>query len=105
MVQYIAQGAAMALEDAVCLADQVDKADGDATNAFDRYQKIRIVRTARMQLSSIMLDRLYHVGGLERLVRNSIFDGRSRDQHFERLDWIFGAPDYVRDWEPVGSTG
>jgi 3-hydroxybenzoate 6-monooxygenase len=105
MVQYIAQGAAMALEDAVCLADQVDKADGDATNAFDRYQKIRIVRTARMQLSSIMLDRLYHVGGLERLVRNSIFDGRSRDQHFERLDWIFGAPDYVRDWEPVHSTG
>lgn len=105
MVQYIAQGAAMALEDAICLADQVDKADGDATNAFDRYQKIRIVRTARMQLSSIMLDRLYHVGGLERLVRNSIFDGRSRDQHFERLDWIFGAPDYVRDWEPIHSTG
>jgi salicylate hydroxylase len=98
MVQYIAQGAAMALEDAICLADQVDRHDGAMAAAFQAYQAIRIVRTARMQISSIMLDRLYHVGGIERLVRNSIFEGRTPEEHFDRLAWIFAPPAYVREW-------
>jgi 2-polyprenyl-6-methoxyphenol hydroxylase-like FAD-dependent oxidoreductase len=47
MVQYIAQGAAMALEDAICIGDTADACDGDFVQAFQRYQDIRIVRTAR----------------------------------------------------------
>lgn len=96
MVQYIAQGAAQALEDAICLAQQVDQADGNLSAAFMAYQTVRIVRSARVQLSSRMLDRLYHVGGVERLVRNSIFEGRQPAEYYDRLAWLFTAPDYVQ---------
>src|SRR6201999_3810045 len=73
MVQYIAQGAAMALEDAICLGNFVADCDGDFAKAFQRYQDIRTVRTARVQISSLMMDRINHAKGLERKVRNSLF--------------------------------
>src|SRR4051812_17730158 len=66
MVQYIAQGAAMALEDAICLANFVADCDGDFPRAFQRYQDVRVVRTARVQISSLMMDRINHAKGLER---------------------------------------
>lgn len=96
MVQYIAQGAAQALEDAICLAEEVDRADGDLPAAFMAYQAVRIVRSARVQISSLMLDRLYHVSGVERLVRNSVFEGRQAADYYDRLAWLFTAPDYVQ---------
>ena len=46
MVQYLAQGAAMALEDAICLGNTVNDCSGDFAGAFRRYQDVRIVRTA-----------------------------------------------------------
>lgn len=96
MVQFIAQGAAMALEDAICLAMMADEADGDFGETFQRYQTIRIVRASRVQISSWMMDALLHPGGVERLVRNSLFEGRSPQQSYDRLDWLFSAPPYVR---------
>lgn len=99
MVQYIAQGAAMALEDAICLADRVDATDGDFDTAFKAYQEVRIVRSARVQLSSLMLGRLYHPNGVERLVRNSMFLGRTDAEYYDRLSWLFTAPDYVKEWK------
>lgn len=100
MVQYIAQGAAMALEDALCLAAELDAAKGDFEKGFARYQQQRIVRSARVQISSAMMDRIYHVGDVERLVRNSIFQSRSPTEHFDRMAWLFAPPDYVRSWRP-----
>ena len=96
MVQYIAQGAAMALEDAICLAVAVDECGGDLPAAFQRYQAIRGVRTARVQISSLMMDRIYHAAGVARLVRNSIFEGRTPAEHYERLSWLYTAPPYVK---------
>jgi len=98
MVQYIAQGAAMALEDALSLATELDAADGNIEQAFLRYQDVRIVRSARVQISSLMLDRIYHAGGVERLVRNSVFAGRTPSEYYDRLAWLFTAPAYVRQW-------
>jgi 3-hydroxybenzoate 6-monooxygenase len=95
MVQYIAQGAAMALEDAICLADQADRANGDISKAFGGYQNIRISRSARVQLSSLMLHRIYHASGVERVVRNSIFEGRTPCEHYDRFSWLYRAPSYV----------
>jgi salicylate hydroxylase len=96
MVQYIAQGAAMALEDAICLAVCADECDGDFAAAFKRYQDIRIVRTARVQISSLMMDKLNHAKGVERLVRNSLFEGRTAEQYYDRLAWLYTTPTYVR---------
>ncbi|MEA2982472.1 MAG: 3-hydroxybenzoate 6-monooxygenase [Alphaproteobacteria bacterium] len=96
MVQYIAQGAAMALEDAICLAGAAHECDGDFARAFQRYQDIRIVRTARVQISSLMMDRLNHAKGVERKVRNSLFEGRTAEEYYDRLAWLYTAPPYVR---------
>ncbi len=95
MVQYIAQGAAMALEDAICIASEFARNEHDIPTALSAYQNIRIVRSARVQVSSIMLDRIYHVKGVERLVRNSIFEERTPAEYYDRLSWLFTSPSYV----------
>lgn len=96
MVQYIAQGAAMALEDAICLANCAYECGGDFSEAFRRYQDMRIVRTARVQISSLMLDRINHAKGIERKVRNSLFEGRTAEEYYDRLAWLFTPPPYVK---------
>src|SRR5256714_15398010 len=47
MLQYMAQGAAMAMEDAVALGFACDAADGDFEKAFKRYQEMRLLRRSR----------------------------------------------------------
>ncbi|MFM9967369.1 MAG: FAD-dependent monooxygenase, partial [Burkholderiales bacterium] len=96
MVQYVAQGAAMALEDAICLAVCLDELDGDYAKAFTRYQDIRIVRASRVQMSSHLMDKIYHARGVARRVRNSLFEGRTTDEHYNRLAWLYTAPPYVK---------
>src|SRR5947199_42573 len=50
MLQYLAQGACMALEDAVTLGAAVAACGGDLAAAFARYARSRVVRTARVVL-------------------------------------------------------
>jgi salicylate hydroxylase len=98
MLQYMAQGAAMAMEDAVCLGGCADAAGGNFEKAFREYQKTRIVRATRVQISANQLvGMIFHVpDNLERLVRNDIYRGRSAERYYDALEWIFSAPDYVR---------
>jgi len=96
MLQYMAQGAAMALEDAVCLGASADEADGDFAHAFARYQAERLVRASRVQVSAGLLGLVFHASGVHRLVRNDMYRGRTPAQYYDALDWVFGAPDYVR---------
>ena len=96
MLQYFAQGAAMAMEDAIALAMAADAADGDFAAAFQRYQALRLVRASRVQISSRMLGLLYHADGVSRLVRNDIYRGRPAERYYDALDWIFSAPGYVQ---------
>ncbi|TMG81275.1 MAG: 3-hydroxybenzoate 6-monooxygenase [Betaproteobacteria bacterium] len=104
MLQYFAQGAAMAMEDAVCLASAADACDGHFAEAFQRYQGMRLVRASRVQISSRMLGLLYHAADVSRLVRNDIYRGRSAERYYDALDWIFTAPDYVRDFGGAKSS-
>lgn len=101
MLQYMAQGAAMAMEDAVCLAACADAADGDFAQAFLEYQKRRVVRAARVQVSANRLvGMIFHVpDGLERQIRNDIYRDRSPERYYDALEWIFAPPDYVRNFK------
>jgi 3-hydroxybenzoate 6-monooxygenase len=98
MLQYMAQGAAMAMEDAVCLGLCAHEADGDFPAAFRKYQERRLVRATRVQISAnSLIGMVFHVpDGLERLVRNDIYRGRSAERYYDALEWVFTAPDYVR---------
>ncbi len=97
MLQYVAQGAAMAYEDAVCMATCAEQADGDFPKAFCAYQDLRLVRASRVQLSARLVGQIFHVpDGVQRKVRNDIFMPRTPEQHYQAIDWVFTAPDYVR---------
>jgi salicylate hydroxylase len=93
MLQYFAQGACMAMEDGVCLADKVAAHQGDMAAAFLDYQKARLVRTARVQWGSRMLGELYHAKGPYRLIRNEVFGKRTPEQLYDGLAWLYGGPD------------
>ena len=105
MLQYMAQGAAMAMEDAVCLGACVDDAGGDFAKSFLNYQKQRLIRATRVQISANeLVGMIFHVpDGLQRLVRNDMFRGRTAEQHYDALEWVFSAPDYVRDFKSKAS--
>jgi 2-polyprenyl-6-methoxyphenol hydroxylase-like FAD-dependent oxidoreductase len=90
MLQYLAQGACMAIEDAVTLGEAVKRCDFDLQAAFQLYEKARVTRTARVVLSAREMGRLYHAKGVERLVRNSLWRGRTPEQFYDALDWLFG---------------
>jgi salicylate hydroxylase len=90
MLQYLAQGACMAIEDAVTLAAALQRTDCDFDAAFRLYEQARIPRTARVVLSAREMGRLYHAKGVERLVRNALWKGRSNQGFYDALDWLYG---------------
>jgi salicylate hydroxylase len=100
MLQYMAQGAAMAMEDAVCLGLCADRVDGDFAKAFLDYQSTRLPRASRVQVSANrLIGMIFHVpDGIERLVRNDIYRERSPERYYDALEWIFAPPDYVRNF-------
>jgi salicylate hydroxylase len=91
MLQYFAQGACMAMEDAVCLSDCVDKND-DIEQALQQYQSRRRVRTARVQMNSRLIgDYIYHPDAAQAEVRNAVMSGMSPRDWCEQLSWLYGS--------------
>lgn len=90
MLQYLAQGACMALEDAVTLGAAMRAHADDLPAAFARYERSRIARTARVVLSAREMGRLYHAKGVERLVRNELWRGRGPARFHDALEWLYG---------------
>jgi len=92
MLQYFAQGACMAMEDAVCLSHVVEQHRGDIETALDRYQRVRRVRTARVQLDSRLIgDYIYHPAGAIAEVRNQIMSTLGPQEWYDRLAWLYGG--------------
>ena len=91
MLQYLAQGACMAIEDAVCLANKVEAAQGDFAAAFQAYQQARYLRTGRVQIMARVYGEFYHAGGVARELRNMMLSGRTPEQAFESMQWLYGA--------------
>jgi salicylate hydroxylase len=88
--QYMAQGACMALEDAVTLGEALRVHDNEWTKALPLYQDSRVARTARIVLSGREMGRIYHAEGVERLVRNSLWKGRTPERFYDALEWLYG---------------
>ncbi|MDP3844246.1 MAG: 3-hydroxybenzoate 6-monooxygenase [Oxalobacteraceae bacterium] len=88
--QYMAQGACMALEDAVTLGEALRVNGNDFIKAFDLYQRSRVTRTARIVLSSREMGRIYHAKGVERLVRNDLWKGRTAERFYDAMEWLYG---------------
>ncbi len=88
--QYMAQGACMAMEDAVTLGEALRVHNNNWDKALELYQRSRVARTARIVLSGREMGRLYHAQGVERLVRNSLWKGRSQERFYDAMEWLYG---------------
>ncbi|CAN5237194.1 3-hydroxybenzoate 6-monooxygenase [soil metagenome] len=94
MMQYLAQGACMALEDAVTLAAAVEAVREEQgriewPDVFARYESARVARAARVVLSVREMGRIYHAAGVERLVRNSLWINRKPEGFYDALEWLY----------------
>jgi 3-hydroxybenzoate 6-monooxygenase len=90
MLQYLAQGACMAVEDAVCLADKAVEMDGDYAAAFRAYQAVRYLRTGRVQIMARIYGEFYHAGGVAKELRNIMLGSRTPDDAMAGMEWLYG---------------
>jgi salicylate hydroxylase len=91
MLQYFAQGACQAMEDAVCLSHMLAQHDDHAA-ALEAYREQRFPRTARVQmLSRAIGEHIYHPAGEHARLRNAIMGAKSQQEWYGNLAWIYGG--------------
>ena len=93
MLPYMAQGAAMALEDAWVLAGCLgDSGDWNAVaarrSAFLRYEALRFKRSSRVVATAARNGRIFHMHGLGAAARNAYLSARGEQPL--RMDWLYG---------------
>jgi salicylate hydroxylase len=86
----LAQGAALAIEDAVTLASSLAALPDDAPTAFRQYEALRRPRTTRVQRQSRRFGYFYHLSGLARLARNFALEHRDTENALDQFDWLYG---------------
>jgi len=92
MMQYFAQGACMALEDAVCLSHMLDSHPDNHAAALESYRQQRVVRTARVQLQSRAIgEHIYHPAGAHAMARNAVMQAKSSEDYYNHLAWLYGG--------------
>ncbi len=88
---YLAQGAAMALEDACTLSNILAQ-----NRPLQTLSELRFRRTARLQARSRKLGRIYHAAGAFRLARNAVLQWLPEQRFLDELAWIY-------EWTPASS--
>ena len=90
MLQYFAQGACMALEDAVVLADCIFS-EPDIGTALQKYKERRFARTASVQMGSRLIgDHIYHPSGGAASMRDQIMASKTPEDWNRELEWLYG---------------
>lgn len=93
MLQYLAQGAGQAIEDAVVMGEALQATQGDVPQAFQKYQQARYLRTGRVQLTARFYGDIYHASGVQRELRNAMFQGGQESAGFAGLKWMYEGID------------
>jgi salicylate hydroxylase len=89
MLPFLAQGAAMAIEDAYVLAERMGQAPDRPATAFRRYERQRRRRTARVQRAARFNGRVYHLKGVAAWLRNRTLRHRGGEGLLRRYDWLY----------------
>ena len=91
-LQYFAQGACMAMEDAVCLAAEMEAQSGDVERVLPAYNAKRRLRTARIQLQSREIGQhVYRLAGAHAELRNAVMRSKSPSDWYDTIDWLYGS--------------
>jgi salicylate hydroxylase len=95
-LQYMAQGAGMAIEDAVVLARTLSaSAPGQVPSALHDYAEERFSRTSRVTLTSRLFGQLFHASGAERVVRRDMLADWSTQSAHQSFAWLYDGIDAV----------
>ena len=92
MLQYLAQGACMATEDAVVLAQKVAASPDDPARAFKAYEQERYLRTGRTQIMARVYGEVYHARGVAAELRAQALGARTAEENYEGIGWLYGGP-------------
>ena len=91
-LQYLAQGACQAMEDAVCLSHMLGSHPGDHDRGLQKYREQRFPRTAKVQmLSRVIGEHIYHPDGEHARLRNAIMGAKSQEEWCDELAWLYGG--------------
>jgi salicylate hydroxylase len=93
MLPYLAQGAAMAIEDAEVLARRLAESPDDPASAMRRYERKRAPRTARVQRAARRNGDFYHMGGAKAFLRTLALMAMGGRRILARYNWLYG-------WKP-----
>ncbi|ARQ01235.1 FAD-dependent monooxygenase [Pseudorhodoplanes sinuspersici] len=93
MLPFLAQGAAMAIEDAAVLARCLGSPDGDPASEMRRYETTRKNRVRRVQHAARANSRTYHLSGASVVARNLAMRWLGGERLRARYDWLY-------DWRP-----
>jgi salicylate hydroxylase len=93
MLPFLAQGGAMAIEDAAVLAGCLARRPEQPALAFETYEGLRRSRTQRVAKESHFNGVTYHLSGPAALVRNIALKRLSGEKLLTRYDWLY-------DWRP-----
>ncbi|MEU9500570.1 3-hydroxybenzoate 6-monooxygenase [Streptomyces sp. NPDC048196] len=95
MLQYAAQGACQALEDAVVLGALLDGPAADVVQRLEKYHAVRHERTAKTQLVAREMGRqLYHPAGRAARERNARLAAMTVDDLYDTVQWLHGERDF-----------
>jgi salicylate hydroxylase len=93
MLPFLAQGAAMAIEDAAVLAQRLSETPDNPAPAMRLYERQRQGRTARAQRAAQRNGTIYHMGGAAALLRTVALLAMGGGRLIDRYDWLYG-------WKP-----
>jgi salicylate hydroxylase len=91
-LQYLAQGACMAMEDGVVLAQKLGRRNAPLNSVLQAYESERYLRAARITLTSRFFGHVCHAAGGARDLRNHLGGLRGPENFFE-VDWIYRGID------------
>jgi len=92
IMPHLAQGAALAIEDAAVLALRLAEAR-DPVAALRRYERERATRIRRIHTEARQMGELYQRAGIAAIARDTALSLSSPERLMARLDWIYG-------WKP-----
>ncbi len=92
MMPFLAQGASQAIEDGAALATLLRGVSDGASSlpaALQRYDALRIPRSARVQKEARKQGNIYHLDGLRARIRDSALKLLPGDAALLRFAWVF----------------
>jgi salicylate hydroxylase len=89
VLPFLAQGGALAIEDAAVLAASLAASPHDIPAALAAYEAQRRTRTTKVQQAARQNGRIYHLGGPAAFARDLVLGGMGGARLLDRYDWLY----------------